>query len=269
MEPGVFPQLWGQDHRFKARSRSLCYNSIRAPPLNTHPTPLKLETLIGKRLGIGTRQAHARIAAGRVSVDGTAELRHLLEVSKFERVVCDGETVQPGLERLHLMLHKPAGILSATSDPLHPTVLDLIDHPAKASLHLAGRLDRSSTGLVLLTNDGAWSESLAHPGSGIEKVYLVGTDRPIPSEAEARFAEGFFFATEGITTRPAGLERLGERLARVTLHEGRYHQIKRMFHRLGGIRLVSLHRERIGPFSLPADLAPGEWCRVEERELRR
>ena len=75
----------------------------------------------------------------------------------------------------------------------------------------------------------------------------------------ARFAEGFWFATEGLTTRPARLEILEERLARVTLVEGRYHQIKRMFHRLDGIRLTSLHRERVGPYLLPDDLAPGQW----------
>lgn len=224
---------------------------------------MKLEDLVAKRLGIGARRARTLILSGRVLLDGLPTGDHRHPVSRFEAVACEGTIVQPGIERLRLMLHKPAGVLSATSDPVHPTVLDLIDHPAKATLHLAGRLDRSSTGLVLLTNDGAWSESLAHPESGIEKVYLVGTDRPIPAEAEERFAEGFFFATEGITTRPAGLERLGERLARVTLREGRYHQIKRMFHRLGGTRLLSLHRERIGPFSLPADLAPGEWRKAE------
>ncbi len=224
---------------------------------------MKLEDLVAKRLGVGVRRARALILSGRLLVDGTPTKDHRRPVSRFETIACGGVLVQAGAERLHLMLHKPAGVLSATSDPVHATVLDLIDHPAKATLHLAGRLDRSSTGLILLTNDGTWSESLTRPGSDTEKVYLVGTDRPIPREAEARFAEGFFFATEGITTRPAGLERLGERLARVTLREGRYHQIKRMFHRLGGIRLVSLHRERIGPYVLPPDLGPGEWRKAE------
>ena len=220
---------------------------------------MKLEDLISKRLGTGTRGARALLLEGRVTVGGTITSDHRLPVSRFEEIVCDGAIVQAATERLRLMLHKPAGILSATTDPVHRTVLDLIDHPDKSTLHLAGRLDRSSTGLVLLTNDGTWSESLSDPAAKVEKVYLVGTDRPIPIEAAIRFAEGFWFATEGLTTKPARLELLDECLARVTLVEGRYHQIKRMFHRLEGIRLTSLHRERIGPYLLPDDLEPGQW----------
>lgn len=220
---------------------------------------MKLEDLIAKRLGAGTRGARSLVLGGRVAVAGGICTDHRREISRFEEVVCDGAIVQPATARLCLMLHKPAGILSATSDPVHRTVLDLIDHPDKNTLHLAGRLDRGSTGLVLLTNDGRWSEALSDPEAKVEKVYLVGTDRPIPAEAVARFAEGFWFATEALVTRPARLEILDDRLARVTLVEGRYHQIKRMFHRLDGIRLTALHRERIGPYDLPGDLAPGQW----------
>lgn len=220
---------------------------------------MKLEDLIAKRLGIGTRGARALILGGRVAVAGEIAVDHRREISRFDEVLCEGAVVQAAMKRLHLMLHKPAGILSATSDPVHRTVLDLIDHPDKDTLHLAGRLDRSSTGLVLLTNDGRWSEALSDPATKVEKVYLVGTDRPIPMEAVERFAEGFWFATEGLTTRPAHLEILEECLARVTLVEGRYHQIKRMFHRIDGIRLTSLHRVRIGPHELPGDLAAGQW----------
>lgn len=220
---------------------------------------MKLEDLIAKRLGVGTRGARALILGGRVAVAGEIAVDHRREISRFDEVLCEGAVVQAAMKRLHLMLHKPAGILSATSDPVHRTVLDLIDHPDKDTLHLAGRLDRSSTGLVLLTNDGRWSEALSDPATKVEKVYLVGTDRPIPMEAVERFAEGFWFATEGLTTRPAHLEILEECLARVTLVEGRYHQIKRMFHRIDGIRLTSLHRVRIGPHELPGDLAAGQW----------
>lgn len=224
---------------------------------------MTLAQLIGKRLGIGGKRARVRILAGAASVNGSPCPDPRQPVSRFDGVDCDGAIVQPALPRLCLMLHKPAGILSATSDPQHRTVLDLIDHPDKSTLHLAGRLDRSSTGLVLLSNDGNWSSGLTDPEEKVEKVYLVGTDRDIPPESVARFAEGFAFATEGIVTRPALLEILEPRLARVTLWEGRYHQIKRMFHRLDGIRLTSLHRIRVGPWELPEDLGPGEWRLLE------
>lgn len=190
---------------------------------------------------------------------GHPEHDHRREVSRFDEVTAGGKILQQALPRLYLMFHKPAGILSATSDPVHRTVLDLIDHPDKDTLHLAGRLDRSSTGLVLLTNDGTWSESLTLPGRKVEKVYLVETNQNIPEEAVSRFAEGFHFPTEDITTLPAKLEILSPRKARVILCEGRYHQIKRMFHRIDGIRLTSLHRVQIGGISLPGDLLPGNW----------
>jgi len=228
---------------------------------------VKLEDFIAKHLAIGRRTARARIVAGEVTLCGAVTCDHRREVTRFDEVTVAGEILQRSLPRLYLMLNKPAGILSATTDKDHRTVLDLIDLPDKATLHLAGRLDRSSTGLILLTNDGEWSESLTLPGRKVEKSYLVETDRPIPPEATKRFAAGFHFPTEGITTLPARLEILAPDRARVTLHEGRYHQIKRMFHRLDGIRLRSLNRERIGPITLPDDLLPGQWRALTGEEL--
>jgi 16S rRNA pseudouridine516 synthase len=104
------------------------------------------------------------------------------------------------------------------------------------------------------------------PETKVPKVYLVETRDPIPSSAVDVFAAGFHFHTEDLTTLPAALEILGERQARLTLHEGRYHQIKRMFHRIGN-RVVKLHRESIGAISLPHDLGPGEWRMLEKEEI--
>jgi 16S rRNA pseudouridine516 synthase len=163
------------------------------------------------------------------------------------------------------MLHKPLGVVSATVDARHSTVLDLIDDPDKGSLHLVGRLDRHTSGLVLLTNDGRWSKILMHPSRKVPKTYHVTTRDPIPADAPERFATGFYFHTEDLTTRPAELEILTPHTARLTLHEGRYHQIKRMFHRLDN-RITALHRECIGDIVLPPDLAPGKWQPVP-REL--
>jgi 16S rRNA pseudouridine516 synthase len=164
------------------------------------------------------------------------------------------------------MLHKPTGILSATKDDQHPTVLDLIDDPDKHTLHIAGRLDRSTSGLVLLTNDGRWSKRLMAAEEKVPKVYLVETLDPIAPEAVDAFARGFYFHTEDITTLPAELVILSERTARLTLHEGRYHQVKRMFHRVSN-RVVSLHRESIGGIALPPDLEPGKWRMLTDQEM--
>lgn len=227
---------------------------------------MKLDRLLAKHRGMGRKQARELIAAGLVLVDGAIVSRHDAEVDRFHHVSSNHETVQPGQRRLHLMLHKPVGIVSATRDAEHRTVIDLIDDPDKDTLHIVGRLDRNTSGLILLTNDGNWSKPLTHPDHKVPKVYLVETDLPIPPDAVAAFAEGFYFHTEDLTTRPAVLEILTERKARLTLHEGRYHQVKRMFHRIGN-RVVALHRESIGPLRLPDDLPPGTWRFLVAREI--
>lgn len=227
---------------------------------------MKLDRLLAKHAAMGRGAAHRHIAAGRVRVDGAVVTDNQHPVDRFTRVELDGALVQAPERALYLMLHKPVGVVSATVDAEHPTVLDLIDDPDKATLHLAGRLDRSTSGLVLLTNDGRWSKRLTDPEAKVPKVYRVETQDPIAPEAVAAFARGFYFHTEDLTTRPAMLEILAERCARLTLHEGRYHQVKRMFHRVHN-RVTALHRERIGSLGLPADLAPGQWRPLRPEEI--
>ena len=214
---------------------------------------------------MGRSRARLRVAGRRVLVDGTPAVRHDMEVTRFSRVELDGALVQSPERLLRVMLHKPVGVVSATSDPEHRTVIDLIDDPDKDSLHLIGRLDRNTSGLILLTNDGRWSKALMAPSHKVPKTYLVETRDPIPLEAIAAFAQGFYFHTEDLTTLPAELEILEERRARLTLHEGRYHQVKRMFHRIGN-RVTALHRESVGGIVLPEDLKPGEWRALTPEE---
>ena len=229
---------------------------------------MRLDRFIAKKQSVSERSARTWIVAGRARVNGNTLADHSTEVSRFDRVDLDAEMIQPAVERLYFMLNKPKGILSATKDDQHTTVVDLLDHPKKESLHLAGRLDRSSTGLMILTNDGNWSDQLMQPDAKVAKSYLVETDRPIPETAIELFAAGFEFPTEGITTRPAQLTLLDSCRARVIIHEGRYHQIKRMFHRIDEIRLVTLHRESIGEIHLPDDLATGEFRRLTRAEIK-
>ncbi|SKA96537.1 16S rRNA pseudouridine516 synthase [Prosthecobacter debontii] len=228
---------------------------------------MKLDRFLAKQSSMGRSAAHRLIAAGRVCVDGEVCRDNQREVDRFTRIELNDGTVMQQPERaLYLMMHKPAGILSATTDPVHPTVLDLIDDPDKQTLHIAGRLDRSTTGLVLLTNDGRWSKRLMEPHLHVPKTYLVDTAEDILPEAVEAFAKGFYFHTEDITTLPALLEILAPRQARLTLHEGRYHQVKRMFHRVQN-RVMTLHRESIGRLHLPDELAPGQWRFLTPQEV--
>ena len=227
---------------------------------------MKLDRLLAKHESMGRRKARAAILAGRVRLGDETVTEGNPEVDRFTQVELDGRVIRPAERLLHIMLHKPVGVLSATTDPEHRTVIDLIDDPDKASLHLVGRLDRGTSGLILLTNDGRWSKSLMDPARKVAKVYRVKTADPIPAGAVAKFAEGFYFHTEDLTTLPAELEILGEREARLTLHEGRYHQVKRMFHRIGN-RVVALHRESVGGIRLPEDLQPGQWRMLGPEEI--
>lgn len=227
---------------------------------------MKLDRLIAGYEAMGRQAAHLAIAARRVRVDGVCVTDGHHPVDRFTLVEMDDSVVQASERALYLMLHKPVGILSATKDDQHPTVLDLIDDPDKHTLHIAGRLDRSTSGLVLLTNDGRWSKRLMTAEEKVPKVYLVETLDPISPDAVEAFARGFYFHTEDITTLPAELVLLGTNQARLMLHEGRYHQVKRMFHRVGN-RVISLHRESIGSLVLPADLPPGAWRALSPLEI--
>ncbi len=227
---------------------------------------MKLDRLIASHQAMGRQAAHLAIAARRVRVNEVCVTDGHHPVDQFTLVELDDEVIQPPKRALYLMLHKPVGILSATKDDQHPTVLDLIDDPDKHTLHIAGRLDRSTSGLVLLTNNGRWSKRLMAAEEKVPKVYVVETLDPIAPNAVAEFARGFYFHTEDITTLPAELVILDERRARLTLHEGRYHQVKRMFHRVGN-RVARLHRESIGALTLPDDLQPGTWRMLTAQEV--
>ncbi|WP_395739114.1 pseudouridine synthase [Prosthecobacter sp.] len=227
---------------------------------------MKLDRLIASHQSQGRQAAHLAIAARRVRVNGVIVTDGHHPVDRFTLVEIDDSVIQQPERALYLMLHKPVGILSATKDDQHPTVIDLIDDPGKHTLHIAGRLDRSTSGLVLLTNDGRWSKRLMMAEEKVPKVYLVETQDPISPDAVESFARGFYFHTEDITTLPAELVLLGERQARLTLHEGRYHQVKRMFHRISN-RVLSLHRQSIGTLALPADLPPGAWRHLTPHEV--
>lgn len=166
----------------------------------------------------------------------------------------------------YLMVNKPAGIVSATTDKQHKTIIDLIDHPNRDSLHIAGRLDFNSTGLMLLTNDGRWSRNLSLPESKVTKCYRVELENPVTDEYISAFAEGFYFKYEGITTQPAELTIISERVAEISLTDGRYHQIKRMFGHFQN-KVLSLHRYAIGNLQLDSELSPGQYRELSAEEV--
>jgi 16S rRNA pseudouridine516 synthase len=163
------------------------------------------------------------------------------------------------------MLHKPAGCVCATADREHRTVLDLLGAERASGLHIAGRLDIDATGLVLLTDDGDWSHRLTSPRHSFPKTYRVTLDAPLGAQA-ATLRAGVALRNEPRRCAPAALEPLGDNRWRVTIREGKYHQVKRMFAAVGN-HVVALHRERIGRVALDPRLAPGEFRALTPDEI--
>ena len=212
------------------------------------------------------QQVRLLLIEKRIQVDGQiiCDPRH--EIRAFSRIEFDGQVLQAGKPARYFMLHKPPGCVSATQDPEHPTVLDLLDEPDKHELHIAGRLDFNTSGLMLITNDGHWSRRLTQPQTKLPKVYYVETEQPITAAYVTKFNEGVYFAYEDLTTLPAELELLGPRSARLSIVEGRYHQVKRMFGFFDN-KVVGLHRESIGALVLDSQLAPGQYRALSPPEI--
>lgn len=211
------------------------------------------------------REAAELIRTGRVTADGAVVLRREDKISPAARVCVNGEPISTE-KYTYLMLHKPAGLVSATEDSREKTVLSLLpEYLQRVGLFPAGRLDKDTVGLLLLTNDGALAHALLSPRHHVDKTYLVRVEGELNESDEKAFREGITLA-DGYKCLPAELERLGPDEARVTLHEGKYHQIKRMC-AARGKPVTFLKRLTFGPLRLDESLAPGQWRPLAEREL--
>lgn len=218
---------------------------------------VKLERLLRNWGKWGGSQVRELVAQRRVRVNGEVAENPSVLVGPFDEVECDGGMVQERKAR-SLMMHKPLGVVSATRDEEHRTVVDLVKEEWAEELHLAGRLDRFTSGLVVLTNDSCLSEKLTRPESLLGKRYRVACDQPILTEAVSAFEEGLWFEKEQVQTRPAKVKLISDRECLLTIFEGKHHQVKRMFARFG-IKVTALHREAMGPLELDARLEPGQW----------
>jgi pseudouridine synthase len=227
---------------------------------------MRLDRFLSNLPQFSRQQVRLLLIEKRIRVDGRVVSDPHHEVRDFSRIEYDAQLLQAGKPARYFMLHKPPGCVSATQDPEHPTVLDLLDEPDKHDLHIAGRLDFNTSGLMLITNDGHWSRHLTQPQTKMPKVYYVETEQVIGAEYVTQFNEGIYFAYEDLTTQPAGLQLLGPCSARLSIVEGRYHQVKRMFGYFNN-KVVRLHRESIGPLVLDSQLAPGQYRPLSPEEV--
>lgn len=225
----------------------------------------RLDRYLSARLNINRKDVRLLLAQRRIEIDGVVATDIGQLINNFSLVRYDSMAIQDRSAH-YLMLNKPAGIVSATVDARHTTVIDLLDFPDKGQLHIVGRLDFNSTGLLLLTNDGAWSKQLSLPENNCVKRYRVTVAKPLTQAYVEAFEQGMHFEFEDITTRPAKLCILSDHEAEVSLTEGRYHQIKRMFGRFNN-KVLGLHRVSVGSLVLEPELLPGEYRALSTAEV--
>ncbi len=227
---------------------------------------MRLDRFIESRLACSARSVREMFAQRQVLLNGVAVAEGRGLISEFCRVEVAGDLLQ-ARQAVYVMLHKPVGCVSATRDHKNPTVLDLIDLPEKDQLHLAGRLDFNTTGLMLLTNDGRWSRRVTQPQQKIPKTYWVKTKDEITTAQVETFAQGIYFRFEDLWTSPALLEPIDSHTAYLTIYEGRYHQIKRMFGFFDN-EVIGLHRLSMGNIELDPHLAAGEYRHLSAPEIQ-
>ncbi len=226
----------------------------------------RLDRFLRKTLLVHRREVQALLASGRILVDHIPATQGDQLINAFSHITIEGTVLQARQPR-YFMLNKPKGLLSATRDEHQQTIMSLLPAPEREGLHLAGRLDKNSTGLLLLSDDSRWTRVGMNPQEKVEKRYLVELRDPIVTQCIEAFAQGIYFEHEEIWTQPAHLELLAPCVARVILCEGRYHQIKRMFGRFRN-PVLSLHRESIGALKLDPDLAPGQYRALRAEEVQ-
>lgn len=217
--------------------------------------------------GIGTRsQVKQLIRKKQVTVNGSLITSGDIKITPGEDTVLYQGTPVTHETYVYYLLNKPAGYISATKDSSCQTVLDLIKEPSHSELFPVGRLDKDTEGLLLITNDGALAHQLLSPRHHVDKTYYVELNQDIPPDAAELFQKGIHIGDEK-PTLPSGLEIITARSARLTIQEGRFHQVKRMFHAIG-CEVTYLKRVQMGSLLLDASLLPGSYRMLTPEELQ-
>ena len=217
-------------------------------------------------LGAGSRsEVQKLVKKGGVKVNGLPVKGPGTQVDENTAALAVNGVPLDGRLTRHVMLHKPAGLLTAARDKKQPTVMDLLPEVyASIGCMPVGRLDKDTTGLLFLTTDGELNHRLLAPGRHVDKTYRAEVDGTLNEQHIAAFAEGLHLSD--FDAQPAKLEIIAPNVGRVTVHEGKFHQVKRMFSAVG-CEVTKLHRETFGSLTLDPDLPEGEWRELTEDEL--
>jgi 16S rRNA pseudouridine516 synthase len=216
-------------------------------------------------LGVTRKEATQILKSKTVTVNDVMQKSGATKVTEECVVEWQGNELRVQGPR-YIMVYKPEGFVCSHEDSSNRTVFDLLDEIKMDKLHFAGRLDVDTTGLVLVTDDGQWSHRITSPKHKCEKLYRVWLVDPVEDDYVEKFKEGIQLKSEDGLTLPAHLEVRAEREVLLTIHEGKYHQVKRMFAALGN-KVEALHRERIGDIEMDESLELGEYRYLTQEEV--
>lgn len=228
---------------------------------------MRLDKYLAETAQCTRSEAKTLLQKGKVTVNGTLCKKGDTQLRETDVVAVEGKPLAYQ-KFVYIMLNKPEGVVSASTDKRDTTVVDLLsDAYPRRELFPAGRLDKTSTGFVLLTDDGGFAHDILAPKRHVSKTYTVTLDTPLTAEMKAGFAAGVTLA-DGTALSPAEVEALTPDglTVRVLLKQGVYHQIKRMFG-VYGAGVNALHRDAIGGLALDAALAPGQWRELSDAEV--
>lgn len=227
---------------------------------------IRLDKLLSNK-GFGSRQQIRKLAAEqKITVNGNLINDVSIKINSDDNIICNGVNVDYSIHT-YIIMNKPKGCVCASNDNLHKTVFDLIpNHLQKISLSCVGRLDLDTEGLLILTNDGNFIHDVISPSKNISKTYYVETDKPITDQAISTLEKGIVLITENYITKPAKIIRLSNTSCYITIKEGKFHQVKRMFSSVNCI-VTELKRVTIGKLSLPKELNPGNFKIIKKDDL--
>ncbi len=231
---------------------------------------MRLDKFVSHSCQLTRKEAQKKIKLGLVSVAGKVVNQIAYQIAADDDIKVENQEaalVQHG----YWMLNKPTGFICANSDPHHRTVFDLFDKNIKGkyqkkTLQIAGRLDIDTTGLVLITSDGQWNHCVTSPNNQCPKSYRVELEKPLNSHDKNILESGIQLAGEKKVTQPAELESLHSNIWNLTIYEGKFHQVKRMFTAVNN-RVLNLHRFKIGELTLDSALEPSAYRPLTEAEI--
>jgi len=239
---------------------------------------MRLDKFIAKSTQLNKRQVLQALQKNNIFVNGDLIIEPAFQVHENNEITLNGKILTTRPFR-YILMHKPADMICSNIDEVYPSAFNLLTHENEVvndsvtsintnlnsdEFHIAGRLDADTTGLILITDDGRWTHNITLPNNGCKKVYRVGLSREFKSDLTAQFNQGIQLQGETTLTLPAVVEIVNPKEVLLTISEGKFHQVKRMFAAVGN-RVVSLHREQIGKITL--DVEVGKWRYLTPLEI--